>query len=315
MKRFKNILVVCDGTEGEIATLQRAYELAEKNRGELKVMGVVGGLQGRFHALESKFLPEDIIEFSVKDKAKHLEDFVATHCPEAKCLEVKVKAGNEFIEVIREVLGHDHDLVVKTARGGEFGNILFGSTAMHLMRKCPCPVWVIKPGQEGRYRRICAAVDFASSTDPRNSLNRKIMDLSVSLAREEGSALHIVHSWSLPDENLLKEKFCLAGDTIDKWVSDTRKKHSDWLYSFLDRYDLHNLRYQVHLKQGTAHKLIPELAEKEGIDLIVMGTLSRTGVPGFLIGNTAEKVLHLVNCSVMAVKPDGFITPVTLDEE
>jgi hypothetical protein len=24
---------------------------------------------------------------------------------------------------------------------------MFGSTAMHLMRECPCPVWIMKPGQ------------------------------------------------------------------------------------------------------------------------------------------------------------------------
>ena len=45
-----------------------------------------------------------------------------------------------------------------------------------------------------------------------------------------------------------------------------------------------------------------------------MGTVSRTGVTGFLIGNTAEKVLRQVDCSVLVVKPDKFVTPVKLDE-
>jgi nucleotide-binding universal stress UspA family protein len=44
-----------------------------------------------------------------------------------------------------------------------------------------------------------------------------------------------------------------------------------------------------------------------------MGTVSRTGVAGLLIGNTAEKLLQKVNCSVLAVKPDDFSTPVGLD--
>jgi nucleotide-binding universal stress UspA family protein len=45
-----------------------------------------------------------------------------------------------------------------------------------------------------------------------------------------------------------------------------------------------------------------------------MGTVARTGISGFFIGNTAEDVLNQVNCSVMAVKPEGFVTPVKLDE-
>ncbi|MCZ7543179.1 MAG: universal stress protein [Anaerolineae bacterium] len=59
--------------------------------------------------------------------------------------------------------------------------------------------------------------------------------------------------------------------------------------------------------------LIPKLAVRHKIDLIVMGTASRTGISGFLIGNTAENVLRQVNISVLAVKPEGFVSPVRLD--
>ena len=46
---------------------------------------------------------------------------------------------------------------------------------------------------------------------------------------------------------------------------------------------------------------------------IVMGTVCRTGIPGFFIGNTAEYVLSRVHCSVLTMKPAGFVSPVTLD--
>jgi nucleotide-binding universal stress UspA family protein len=42
-----------------------------------------------------------------------------------------------------------------------------------------------------------------------------------------------------------------------------------------------------------------------------MGTVSRTGIRGLIIGNTAETILRSVRCSVLAVKPEGFVTPVT----
>ena len=41
-----------------------------------------------------------------------------------------------------------------------------------------------------------------------------------------------------------------------------------------------------------------------------MGTLARTGIEGYLIGNTAETVLQRVECSVLTTKPDGFVSPV-----
>jgi hypothetical protein len=39
-----------------------------------------------------------------------------------------------------------------------------------------------------------------------------------------------------------------------------------------------------------------------------------TGVAGLIIGNTAENVLRQVDCSVLTVRPDRFVTPVRLNE-
>jgi universal stress protein E len=70
----------------------------------------------------------------------------------------------------------------------------------------------------------------------------------------------------------------------------------------------------VYMLKGEAGRLIPALAKAREVELIVMGTESRTGVTGFLIGNTAEKVMRQADCSVLVVKPDKFVTPVKLDE-
>jgi nucleotide-binding universal stress UspA family protein len=46
--------------------------------------------------------------------------------------------------------------------------------------------------------------------------------------------------------------------------------------------------------------------EDNQVDVLTMGTVCRTGIKGFLIGNTAESILSEVTCSVLALKPDGF---------
>ena len=61
--------------------------------------------------------------------------------------------------------------------------------------------------------------------------------------------------------------------------------------------------------------MIPEQAMKKRVELVVMGTVCRTGIAGLFIGNTAEKALHQLDCSVLAVKPEGFVTPVRLDDK
>ena len=68
--------------------------------------------------------------------------------------------------------------------------------------------------------------------------------------------------------------------------------------------------YQLHLLKGDASIVIPQLVTKLNVDVLVMGTVCRTGIPGFIIGNTAERVLDAVKCSMFAVKPEGFVSPV-----
>ncbi len=64
------------------------------------------------------------------------------------------------------------------------------------------------------------------------------------------------------------------------------------------------------LARGPARTVIPAQAEALKADIIVLGTIARTGLSGVIIGNTAEDILNSVSCSVVAVKPDSFVSPV-----
>ena len=57
---------------------------------------------------------------------------------------------------------------------------------------------------------------------------------------------------------------------------------------------------------------MPDLVSHHRINLLVMGTLARTGISGLVMGNTAEQVLDDVGCSVIAVKPPGVKSPVNI---
>lgn len=66
----------------------------------------------------------------------------------------------------------------------------------------------------------------------------------------------------------------------------------------------------THVVEGVAGEIIPDLVQRLGIGILVMGSLARTGISGLLIGNTAERVLSSVEASVLAVKPPGFESPI-----
>lgn len=66
----------------------------------------------------------------------------------------------------------------------------------------------------------------------------------------------------------------------------------------------------VELVKGEPEDVIERYVHDHGIDLVVMGTVARTGLSGVLIGNTAERVLQRLRVSVLATKPEGFTSPV-----
>ena len=71
-------------------------------------------------------------------------------------------------------------------------------------------------------------------------------------------------------------------------------------------------RDRIHFIKGNPGGAIPRFAKRRRMDLVVMGTVARSGIDGFLIGNTAEKVVSKLGCSLLAVKPDDFVSPVRL---
>ena len=87
----------------------------------------------------------------------------------------------------------------------------------------------------------------------------------------------------------------------------------DDLATWVGKDALDYVKPQMHLLKGNAKDEIPRLAGELQVDLIVMGTLARAGIPGFIMGNTAETILNRIDCSVLAVKPEGFVTPVMLE--
>ena len=316
MQRFKNILLVIDAKTESRAALERVITLAKKNQALLTVVDVIKELPRYMRPLETSKPPVELQKQVVEKRRCDLERLIAPIRQEEAHVSAKVLCGTPFLEIIREVLRNQHDLVMITAEGkGGLKEMLFGSTSMHLMRKCPCPLWVMKRTQRKQYARILAAVDLDSFDEGKSPLNTKIMDLSISLARLEPSELHVIHTWTLHGESTLRGgRLKISRSELDKLLREARNAHKGWLDRLLQNYDLGDLKHHVHLSKGKAGKMIPELAKRKRVEIIIMGTVCRTGVRGLFIGNTAEEVPRRVDCSVLTIKPDGFATPIRLDE-
>lgn len=322
MKRFKNILVVCDDHGLHDAMIGRAIWLAKANEARVTLVDVVdaapGDLTRRFAALPGVRSYDFEYEVLELHRARLAEIGGAFRAEKIQTTEL-VLQGTPFLEIIKQVLRADHDLVIKGVSGpSSEESFFFSSTHLHLLRKCPCPVWVMKKSRRRQYARVLAAVDPDPTDETRDRLNRLIMDLATSLSTVDGSELHVLNAWGISEESTLRNSGFLKipSEDIDSLIEAERKRSESMLDRLMQSYPEDHAaggrRRQVHLTKGSPQQVIPEFARKQRVELIVMGTVARTGIRGLFIGNTAEAILNQIECSILAVKPAGFETPVQL---
>ncbi len=149
----------------------------------------------------------------------------------------------------------------------------------------------------------------------RQAVSEKVLDLALALAKFEGSELHVLHAWKAFREATLRGRAGVRHDEVRKYVASVRTGARKAFDELLAKFDLPKKRGRVHLLDGDAAVVIADLVKKKRIDLLVMGTVARTGISGLLIGNTAERVVGSIGCSLLTVKPDGFVSPIQLEGE
>jgi len=306
MSSFRSILVDIDAAATAHPALERAILLATKSGGTLTVADVMTVPPHARH-----YLPAEIEEPLVRDRRQQLAR-IAGEVSDVRA-EAKLLVGRPATVLIEEVLRSNHDLIMRShARDlTSPGSRPFGAVDMELLRKCPCPVLLVRHGQPATEPRIACAID-ASADDPgAQALNAKIIELALVMADylESGSPT-LFHAWTPIAERAVRSH--VLDDQFATYLEKTRQSAASTLARIAQSFEGRLDEKQIVLRRGEPDDVIPEFVVSEGIDVLVMGTVARGGIPGMLIGNTAERVLRKLPCSVLTVKPDGFVSPVRL---
>jgi nucleotide-binding universal stress UspA family protein len=132
------------------------------------------------------------------------------------------------------------------------------------------------------------------------------MELGCSMAELHDAQLHVLHSLEFPETDS-----AFPGRIPAEKVSQMRGNAEQHIKSQLANYRLaHTPR--IHVVTETPDHAVLHHIEKFAVELMAMGTVARTGISGFLTGNTAERLLPQIPCSVLAVKPRGFVSPLSV---
>ncbi|ARN75825.1 universal stress protein [Oceanicoccus sagamiensis] len=320
MWRPSNILCIHSFEDSNQDAVQRAIALANNLQAKLTVATFIPLSSGKLAA----FFQGDPDQLMIDEREQALQAIVE---PLKGSLDIQcsVISGTTYQEVIQHVLANDYDLLLKTAGDEATKSKLFGGYDMGLLRQCPCPVWLLKPNVKPEYKSIVAAIDVKDDYPEheqatRRELNLKVLQTAYSLALAESADLHVVSVWSAEHEGAMRSSGFLKrpDDEVDSYVEGIKNNYQKNYDSLLDEAKAlvgpgveTYLEPQIQLIKGEPRQLIPDYANDVNADLVVMGTVARTGIPGFIMGNTAENILSGLSQSVLAIKPTGFTSPVT----
>lgn len=216
----------------------------------------------------------------------------------------EVRWGKGLVEAVRLVREESVDLLIcPTQAPGKVD-----STAMHMLRKCPCPVWIHHGALWKGAVRILAPVGAADNNPANMALERKIVEHAIALAEVFRAHLHILHCWKGYLESVITSPR-FSEEESAKYRDYEQRESEARFNELLKSVDLPGKAKSVML-YGDPGELIPEYVVEKHMDIVVMGSVARTGIPGLLIGNTAEKIVHAIETSAVVVKPDGFVSPI-----
>lgn len=304
MQRFKKILVGLELVPAGDAVAGGSLQAAAQARWVAKLSGA------RIRFVHSTFREDEAPEggarsadarLSAPGRAALEAELVATR-EAGLSAELVFTAERAWIELVRMVLRAEGDLVVvgKRAEGFADGRKL-GEVATKLLRKCPAPVWVVKAEHDLVQRLVLAASELGPVGD-------EACRLAATVARAQSCPLHVVHAYQVPARlqaeaaHLSEERYAAE---IEKLRAHAQAHVRAVVHGIVER-------VEIHLGKGPPATVVREAVAHLDPDLLVMGSLARVGVSGRLLGSTAERLLDRLDCPILALKPQGFESPLRL---
>ena len=295
MHRFRNIGVVIDLKRPNTDALAHAKELIDTNQATVYLLCMLT------HAIDAH--QQAAIEKSLREKA-HFDFFLI------------YLTGKPVIEITRYSAEKKLDMILIESDKDEnkLNRFFKGSLSLSLMREVACPVWVVKKAVSKAYQRILIAVGPEKEEEKEKAeaaLNDKLIEIGTSYAKRQLAECYLVTVWRLEGESMLEGPFIKTPPEELGRLKDECKAEFAQAFEQLQRRHREVLTdCQTYMLHGEPGNCIAKFVAENDIDLIVMGTLARAGIQGFLIGNTAETIINQVDCSIMAIKPDGFVSPI-----
>jgi len=305
MFNARSILVDVDSVADAHPALETALRVAQRCAARLKIVDVVPDVPWIARRFASGAVEQDL----VSHREEHLRALASSAAARGLQVETAVLRGQPGLALSREVIASKHDLLVRAhGRSGSLEPRQFGAIDMQILRLCPCPVWLVAAHASPPPLRVLVAIHSNPEDTIEQDLNVHIMDVTSALVRPDARETTVLQAWNAFGEQLVRSR--MRPEELAAYVESMRLNAADALHSLSPQIGDRLGDVRLELVKGEPAEVIAQMAKEQSFDLVVMGTVARGGIQGLLMGNTAESTLQRLRCSVLAIKPQGFRSPI-----
>lgn len=294
---FKKIVTATDLLTVRDAPVLAAARIAQQNSAKLLILHVLESAHSDNRNRIKDFRTWEEIDNTPQYEATVRKELQSTYSETLLSKvdhEIKVVSGFPWEEILKYARGVRPDLIVlgpHSGRAEENGVIRVagrvGSTVENVISKERCPVMVVNhqiSSEMGSFKRVLVGIDYSVSCECALCFAAKI-------AQEYGSEIFIFHMIPVPPY----PKYSKENYETD--LENSKKR----LMDFCDDY-LFSTKHQYQIWGGGApHVEILKCADKNGVDLIVMGSHTKANSGKWYSGSAVERVSYRSRCGVMVV--------------
>ncbi|MBQ4852388.1 universal stress protein UspE [Pseudoalteromonas sp. MMG012] len=304
MDKIKRILAVIDPTKAQQNSLQRALSLAKKTGAQITAFLSIYDFSYEMTTMLSKDEREAMRAAVIKDREAWINDLLSS-IENIDVHSLVLWHNRPYEAIINTVIDDGYDIVIKsTHQHDTLKSVIFTPTDWHLIRKCPSPVLLVKDHEWPEEGHILAAVNAVSDNEQHQALNKRIISDAQFICQLANAQLSLVNTYPATPVNIAIE---IPEFNPSQYNEAVKKHHEDETFSLADSFNI--ARSECEVKEGLPEDVIPYVAGEKGSELVVIGTVGRTGLSAALVGNTAEHVIDSLDCDVLALKPDGYKSP------
>lgn len=307
MQQYKKILVIIDPSQQKQAALDRAVHISKaQSNNKLHLFLAIFDLSYELSSMFSQEEQEAMHSALILDRKKWLTELIAPYKQQGINFDIEVVWHKRpFEAIIEHCLKHQHDLVIKsTHEHPKLSSIIFTPTDWHLLRKCPASLLLVKEHTWPKNGKIIVAVNCVEDNVHHQSLNDKLIEHSKAMAQLLEGQLFLVNAYPSLPINLSLE---LPEFDAENYSEIVKTNHKNQLDNLAKKHGFNS--EQVKLIEGQAEYAIADYACKTDAELVVLGTIGRSGFSAAIIGNTAEHIIDQLECDLLAIKPEGYQSP------